>query len=539
MKQTGRPTLVTWRSEFTTIACACSVAASLHAQPSNVRVSPVQTKDFYAPEEVSVAVNPVNPLNIAASANVRYAYASLDGGLTWTESLLPQGTWGDPSLAFDGLGNLYYCHLSNYGLIGVPGAIFIDRLGVHRSSDGGFSWRDSAIVGYNPPRQQDKDYIAVDVTNSPFRNNVYVAWTQFDSYGSRAPADSSRILFSRSTDHGTTWTAPLRVSERAGDCLDSSGTTEGAVPAVGPGGEVYLSWGGPLGIMCSRSTDGGASWKGNVFVDSLPGGWSQHISGIYRCNGMPVTACDVSSSTYRGNVYVCWSDIRFGSGNTRIFLRRSSDGGATWGPAVQVNTDQTDREHFFPWMSVDPLTGNVYVVYYDRRDTEDDGTDVYVARSSDGGRSFVDLRVSTATFVPDSTVFFGDYTGIAARGGRVYPVWMRMDQNVMSVWAAPYIDTLLAGPPAPPVPPEFALAQNYPNPFNPVTTIAFQTPRGADVRLAVFDLLGREVARLADGPRSAGFYSVPFNASRLASGVYFYRLSAPGYSAQKAMVYLK
>jgi hypothetical protein len=170
-------------------ACACVtlLVRCGEAQPSNIRVNPQVNGDFYPPEEVSVVINPVNPRNIAASANVRYAYVSTDGGMTWKESLLPRGTWGDPSLTFDGIGNLYYCHLSDYRQIGVPGARFIDRLGVHRSSDGGFTWRDSVVVGYNPPRQQDKDYLAADLTDSPYRNNFYLAWTHFDAYGSYAP----------------------------------------------------------------------------------------------------------------------------------------------------------------------------------------------------------------------------------------------------------------------------------------------------------------------------------------------------------------
>jgi len=485
-----------------------------------------------------VTINPTSPKNVVVGANVRYAFVSVDGGGTWAEELLPLGTWGDPSLAFDGRGNLYFGHLFYLNLIGIPGAYFIDRLGVHRSTDGGFTWKDSAVIGYNPPRQQDKDYIASDLTDSPLRNSLYMAWTQFDAYGSRSAGDSSRILFSRSTDGGTSWSAPVRVSERAGDCVDSSNTVEGAVPAVGPGGEVNLSWGGPLGIMFSRSTDGGATWGRNVLVDSLPGGWDQTISGIYRCNGMPVTACDISASAWRGTVYVCWSDARRGPGNTCIFIRRSTDGGSTWQPAKQVNTDLTPREHFFPWMTVDPVTGSVYVVFYDRRETQGDATDVYVASSTDGGASFTDSRVSDSSFIPQADVFFGDYTGIAARGGMVYPVWMRMDAGVTSVRTAPYVDPG-ARVPSPPGPAAFALFQNYPNPFNPSTVIAYTVPAEADVRLDVFDVLGRLVAVLAEGVVAPGSYRAFFNASQLASGVYYCRLTAPGFTAEKTMIHIK
>ena len=524
------------RAAFILLSALSICSAS--AQPANIRINPEISGDFTPPEEVSVTINPVSAANIVVGANVRYAYVSLDSGHTWTEKLLPLGTWGDPSVAFDARGYLYFGHLFYLNLIGTPGAKFIDRLGVHRSTDGGLTWKDSAVIGYNPPKQQDKDWVATDLTDSPYRNSVYLAWTQFDTYGSRAPADSSRILFSRSTDGGATWAVPVRVSERAGDCIDSSNTVEGAVPAVAPDGTVYVSWAGPLGIMCSRSTDGGRTWGRNVFVDSLPGGWDQQVSGINRCNGMPVTACDVSASAWRGTVYVCWSDTRRGAGNTCIFLRRSTDGGESWQPAVRVNTDEAAREHFFPWMTVDPLTGGIYVIFYDRRETAGDATDVYVARSTDGGISFSDRRVSASSFVPRSNVFFGDYTGIAARGGIVYPVWMRMDEGNLSVWTAPYADEGVHVPP-PPAPAAYALFQNFPNPFNPSTVISYAVPAGADVRLAVYDVLGRRVAVLAEGPVAAGSYRAVFNGSQLASGVYYCRLTAPGFAAEIAMIHVK
>ena len=76
------------------------------------------------------------------------------------------------------------------------------------------------------------------------------------------------------------------------------------------------------------------------------------------------------------------------------------------------------------------------------------------------------------------------------------------------------------------LPTEFSLAQNYPNPFNPETTIPFALPVRANVKLSVFDLLGREVATLVNGTMDAGSHAVNWNASDLSSGVYFYRLDA-------------
>jgi subtilisin family serine protease len=78
------------------------------------------------------------------------------------------------------------------------------------------------------------------------------------------------------------------------------------------------------------------------------------------------------------------------------------------------------------------------------------------------------------------------------------------------------------------IPSVFALAQNYPNPFNPVTNIHYELPKSSTVTLKIFDVLGREVATILQGEQQAGRYTVPFDGSHLASGVYFYRLTATG-----------
>ncbi len=96
-----------------------------------------------------------------------------------------------------------------------------------------------------------------------------------------------------------------------------------------------------------------------------------------------------------------------------------------------------------------------------------------------------------------------------------YPVWTRFDFRRLS--STPRDN---ASPKA------FALAQNYPNPFNPTTTIAYQLASFSDVKLEVFDVLGRKVGTLVNSRQAAGAYRVNFNASHLASGVYFYRLQA-------------
>jgi agmatine/peptidylarginine deiminase len=88
-------------------------------------------------------------------------------------------------------------------------------------------------------------------------------------------------------------------------------------------------------------------------------------------------------------------------------------------------------------------------------------------------------------------------------------------------------------------PDEYTLGQNHPNPFNPKTTLEFRVGRQESVRLDVFDVLGRRVATLVDGPVAPGSHSVNFDASGVSSGVYFYRLTAGGFVMQKRMLVVK
>jgi hypothetical protein len=89
------------------------------------------------------------------------------------------------------------------------------------------------------------------------------------------------------------------------------------------------------------------------------------------------------------------------------------------------------------------------------------------------------------------------------------------------------------------VPSDYYLAQNYPNPFNPVTNIVYTLPAAEKVLLKVYDVLGREIKILINEEQTAGLHSISFDASKLSSGVYYYRLEAGNYSQVHKMVYLK
>lgn len=89
------------------------------------------------------------------------------------------------------------------------------------------------------------------------------------------------------------------------------------------------------------------------------------------------------------------------------------------------------------------------------------------------------------------------------------------------------------------IPLEFSLGQNYPNPFNPTTEIRFALPVDGNIALKLYDILGREVRTLAEGYYVKGYYNLNLDATSMASGVYFYRLTSAEFSAVKKLMIIK
>jgi len=387
------------------------------------------------PCEPSIAINPTNRDNIVAGAILNRSYHSNDGGKTWTKQILKSsyGVFGDPVITPDFKGNFYYSHLSDPSGKGWADASILDRIVIQKSSDGGQSWDDGSYTGLRHPKDQDKQWLAVH----PENNTIYISWTEFDQYGSPEAKDHSRILFSQSMDEGKTWAEPIQINELEGDCIDDDQTPEGAVPAVGLDGSLYIAWSFDQKIYLDKSTDGGKTWlEKDILVSTQPGGWTFDIPGIFRANGLPITAIDNSNGPNQGTIYINWCDQRNGLADTDVWLAKSTDQGETWSAPIRVNNDAPGKQQFFTWMDIDQTTGHLYFVFYDRRAYEDDKTDVYIAYSSDGGKTFINQKVSDTPFLPSKNAFFGDYNNISAHDGRVRPIWTRADGVNLSIWTA-------------------------------------------------------------------------------------------------------
>lgn len=503
---------------------------NIRAQYQNVLIA-----NTNSPNEPAICINPKNTDQVVAGSNLNFYYYSTNSGLNWTKTTLTStyGVWGDPSIAVDTAGNFYYAHLTNS-----TSSYFIDRIVVQKSTNGGMNWSNGTFAGFIPPKQQDKEWLCVD----PYNNNIYMTWTQFDSYGSSNPNDSSIILFSASTDAGSSWSNALRISKKAGNCIDEDNTTEGAVPCTGPNGEIYVSWAIDEKIVFNKSTDGGITWlPEETFVTSQPGGWDFGVAGIYRANGFPVTTCDLSDGPNRGTIYINWSDQRNGATDTDIFMIKSTDGGDTWSEVKRVNDDPSGKQQFFTWMTIDQTTGYLYFVFYDRRNYTTVQTDVFMAKSTDGGETFENFKISATPFTPSASVFFGDYTNITAANNKVRPIWARLDNNSLSLYTAivdiaSNIQVLNST-----VPTAFKLYGNYPNPFNPVTKIKFDVVNdlNGNVKLTVYDMDGKEVSRLVDKNLESGTYEVEWDGTGYASGTYFCKLESGNFLDTISLILLK
>lgn len=373
--------------------------------------------------EPSIAINPNNTNQVVAGSVLNDFYYSNDGGKSWeSESLKsPYGVWGDPVLMFDTSNTAYYFHLASYSRTTHLDRIICQKAQINEAGELSASDFDEGTFPQpNGTKVQDKQWTVLNYKT----NEIYMTWTQFDAYDSDAPEDSSIIVFSKSSDQGTTWTKPVRISHFAGDCLDNDKTVEGAVPAVGPNGEIYVTWTGPKGLVMQKSLDGGETWmEKEKILEPHHGGWTLTIPGIQRANGLPILKCDLSDGSNRGTLYLNWCDQKNGEDDTDVWIMKSTDGGETWSDRIRVNQDDSKRHQFFTWMDVDQSTGNLYFVYYDRRNTEDSKTEVYISCSRDGGKSFIDTRIPQKAFNPDPDIFFGDYLNIAAVNGEIKAIW--------------------------------------------------------------------------------------------------------------------
>ena len=291
--------------------------------------------------ETAIAVDPNNPNRVVAAANDYVTrtwtctiggtpcsalgegssgtYYSNDGGATWCCASNPDGSSlgtlipginhltggpyeaaGDPAVAFDSHGNIYYAGLG-FDRTAPPNTVAVNKGSFDGS--GKLTWGAPTFINQTtaPSTLNDKEWLAADWhASSPFRDRVYVSWTRFIFNPQHGNYVQSPIFFALSTDGGHTFSRPQNIS---GSVLYDQGSR----PVVGYDGTVYVFWEGSTrlatlnSIWMVKSTDGGVNFSAPIAVSTV----SDIISPantVFRVNSFP--AADVAPN---GDLYVAWS----------------------------------------------------------------------------------------------------------------------------------------------------------------------------------------------------------------------------------------
>jgi len=417
-------------------------------------------------------------------------YRSTNSGTSWTDSLLPgyngdtsaQGTSsplaamvaggalaaGDPMMAFDGQGDLFYMGNNfNRGTENGNSARFQDNTGdvwvatyapanpSDHATDGSKYVRTVILATNTFGQGQFND--KTDLNVDPATGFVYASWSDFHGSG------CNTIFISRSTDHGATFSAPLKIS--AGIC-----SNQGPSITFGGNGKVYVAWQGGTGGAFSKAT---GSVNGAAFVASTDNGqtftnaqlvttYSPFISSQFSGNGarecgdapfncptgqtfprFDLAGPYLTADTAHGTLVMAFQRAQ-PSGQGQIAYVFSTDGGATWSGQALLAPSVTGHQ-FFPWLTASG--GRVNAIWYDSQgdpdysatrspcNTATGGTtaclNVRYAESADGGKTWsASVQVTRAPTNPNYeqfggrlVPFFGDYITVAAQGNTIGTVW--------------------------------------------------------------------------------------------------------------------
>ena len=309
-------------------------------------------------------------------------------------------------------------------------------MAVAKSSDGGKTYPSVNFFSFENGTNHfnDKPMITADTNpGSALRDNVYIAW---DAASGGSIGGGVRVA--TSSDHGASFSV-TRADDPSGP-----GRSIGASPAVGPNGELYVSWNdyAANAIVFNSSYDGGRSWGVPVTISrkTLPFDIGIPAESFRGALVYPSLDVDRSNGPHRGRIHCSWMDLT-PANVTDIFISFSDNNGMTWSaPAHVPDQFAFPVDRFNHWMSVDPTNGEVNVAFYDtRNDTTGSRyqTDYYLARSTDGDATFpgADTRVSTVSsnehdcngIFPCPGINYGnqqgDYEGLVSFNGVAYPIW--------------------------------------------------------------------------------------------------------------------
>lgn len=411
------------RGRCALLAAAIAVQASVasaQSVPSRARIivgpNILVSNDGIVPHvEPTIAVHPTTSRTLVAATIVQRetdhvvgAYASRDGGYTWSPSSMALRTAGDPQVIIGRGGSVYFGALGQNDE-GVSG------LYVARSEDGGFTWQKPVFLD----RGQDHPMMIADTSTGRFSGRVYI--------GSLYGGLDYRLGVFRSDDDGRTWKGPVSFV----DGLRKWGhnvnnvllLSDGAVwvpffrwTRWRPAGQADTAYAG-----YALSTDGAVTFSEPRIIRVLrTGNFAADRTG--RGQQFPEYAVDTRTPSRRDRIYMVFPQQGGRNNLSRLFVQYSDDRGRTWSAARQLDPTLPDDAEQFQQMVAVNKEGVVGVLWLDTRVSRDRSAfDAYFTASVDGGESFLPaVRVSTDSTVPGSAGNLRIAAGAYKRGDTVY-----------------------------------------------------------------------------------------------------------------------
>lgn len=371
---------------------------------------------------------------------------------------------------------------------------------IQKTTNGGKSWID----------------VTLNVTGT-WPENIFLVKVICIGESTAVAVGSNNIL--RSTDKGANWVLQKTISSGGIWGLSFADKNIGFV--VGDGGWVY------------KTTDGGVTWtliwNGGEYSDYYRSisMLNSSIGLIADSDGIILRTTDGGSSWLKITTDVLSLETVYFYNKTNAYaigqegaILKSTDGGLSWAKKTSNSTDRLSGIWF-----TDSLNGFIVGQYGSGFMTGDLGI---VLKTSDGGEQWYPQLSGTKNNLY-AVCFLDKKRGyIVGDNGSI--LMTSTGGLVNGVQRTNVIENSIS---------DFNLKQNYPNPFNPSTTISYALPKDGMVTIKIYDALGREVQTLVDEFQQTGRYTAEFDASRLASGIYIYKLVSGDYSAVKKMLLIK